>query len=718
MVKHAGAQAALKAEHITQDANNHMLTVVKDPHIEKVRNIGIIAHIDAGKTTTTERVLYYTGVSYRMGEVHDGTAVMDWMEQEQERGITITSAATTSFWKDKRINIIDTPGHVDFTVEVERSLRVLDGAVVVFCAVGGVEPQSETVWKQADKYGVPRIAFVNKLDRVGADFFRVVEMMRTRLHAKPLVVQIPWGEEEQFAGVIDLVEMKAISYDATTLGVDYHIEDIPGHLMEQAQEYREKLLEVAADYSEIVMDKYLAEEPVAPEELKEALRKATIDLSTVPVFCGSAFKNKGIQPLLDGVVDYLPSPVDLPPVKGVNQQVEETREVKVSAPFSALAFKTMSDPYMGQLTFLRVYSGCLKKGSSVYNPRKEKRERIHRILKMHANRREEIEEIYAGDIAAVLLKHTSTGDTLCDEDHPLVLESMEIPKTVMSVAIEPKTRADQEKLIQSLKSLAMEDPSLKIHLDEETGQTIISGMGELHLEIVVDRLLREFVVNATIGKPQVAYKTTITKKCQVEGKFIRQSGGRGQYGHVWLALEPVERGAGVTFVDKITGGVIPKDYIAAVRKGVLEAAETGIWGGFPVVDMSITLYDGSYHPVDSSEMAFKIASSMAFKKGMLEEGVSILLEPIMSLEVVAPEEFLGEIIGDISSRRGKVASMEVHKATAEVKAEIPLAETFGYSTTLRSLTQGRGNQSLSFLRYQATPNAIADTILSQYRMHT
>ena len=719
MVKHAGAQAALKVEHITQDAKNHMLKVVKDPHIEKVRNIGIIAHIDAGKTTTTERVLYYTGVSYRMGEVHDGTAVMDWMEQEQERGITITSAATTSFWKDKRINIIDTPGHVDFTVEVERSLRVLDGAVVVFCAVGGVEPQSETVWKQADKYGVPRIAFVNKLDRVGADFFRVVEMMRTRLHAQPLVVQIPWGEEDNLKGVIDLVEMKAISYDAETLGVDYHTEEIPDHLMEQAREYREKMLEVAADYSEILMDKYLAEETVAPEEVKAALRKATIDLKAVPVFCGSAFKNKGIQSLLDGVVDFLPSPVDLPPVKGLNQQEEEeTREVKVTAPFSALAFKTMNDPYMGQLTFLRVYSGCLKKGSSVYNPRKEKRERIHRILKMHANRREEIEEIYAGDIAAVLLKHTSTGDTLCDEDHPLVLESMEIPKTVMSVAIEPKTRADQEKLIQSLRSLAMEDPSLKIHLDEETGQTIISGMGELHLDIVVDRLLREFVVNATIGKPQVAYKTTITKKCQVEGKFIRQSGGRGQYGHVRLALEPVERGAGVTFVDKIVGGVIPKDYIAAVRKGVLEAAETGIWGGFPVVDMSITLYDGSYHPVDSSEMAFKIASSMAFKKGMLEEGVSILLEPIMSLEVVAPEEFLGEIIGDISSRRGKVASMEVHKATAEVKAEIPLAETFGYSTTLRSLTQGRGNHSLSFLRYQGTPNTIADTILSQYRTNT
>ena len=695
-----------------------MLKVVKDPHIEAVRNIGIIAHIDAGKTTTTERVLYYTGVSFRMGEVHDGTAVMDWMEQEQERGITITSAATTAFWKDKRINIIDTPGHVDFTVEVERSLRVLDGAVVVFCAVGGVEPQSETVWKQADRYRVPRIAFINKMDRIGADFFRVVEMMSLRLHAQPLVMQLPWGEEEGFRGVIDLVEMKAISYDVATLGVQYQREDIPDHLMGRAREYRERMLEIAADHSEMVMGKYVAGEPIEPGEIKAALRKATIGLKAVPVFCGSAFKNKGIQALLDGVVDFLPSPVDLPPVMGLNQGEEEAREVNASAPFSALAFKTMNDPYMGQLTFLRVYSGSLKKGSSVYNPRKEKRERIHRILKMHANRREEIEEIYAGDIAAVLLKYTSTGDTLCDEDHPIVLESMEIPKTVLSVAIEPKTRADQEKLMQSLRSLAMEDPSLKIHLDEETGQTIVSGMGELHLEIVVDRMLREFLVNATIGKPQVAYKTSITKRCQVEGKFIRQSGGRGQYGHVWLALEPAERGAGVTFVDKITGGTIPKDYIAAVKKGVLEAAETGIWGGFPVVDMCITLYDGSYHPVDSSEMAFKIASSMAFKKGMREEGASILLEPIMSLEVVAPEEFLGEVIGDISSRRGKVAAMEVRKATAEVKAEVPLAETFGYSTALRSLTQGRGNHSLSFLRYQATPAAIADNLLSQYRTHT
>lgn len=715
MAKYAGTEAALKKEQ-TDRGNKYMLKVVQGPQIDRVRNIGIIAHIDAGKTTTTERVLYYTGVSYRMGEVHDGTAVMDWMEQEQERGITITSAATTCFWRDKRINIIDTPGHVDFTVEVERSLRVLDGAVIIFCGVGGVEPQSETVWKQADKYRVPRIAFINKMDRVGADFFRVVEMMKARLHAQPLILQLPWGKEEQFKGVIDLITMKAISYDESSLGMQYQEEDVPADLLDEAKTYREKLLEVAADYSEDIMEKYLADQEISPEEIKSALRRATLDLKAVPVLCGSAFKNKGIQQLLDGVTDFLPSPVDLPPVEGVNMREEvETREVKVSAPFSALAFKTMNDPYMGQLTFLRVYSGCLKKGATVYNPRKDKREKIHRILKMHANRREETEEIYAGDIAAVLLKHTSTGDTLCDEDSPIVLEPMEIPKTVMSVAIEPKTRADQEKLMQSLRRLAMEDPSLRIHLDEETSQTIISGMGELHLEIVVDRLLREFVVNATIGKPQVAYKVTITKKCQVEGKFIRQSGGRGQYGHVWLSLEPAARGDGVTFTDKITGGVIPRDYIAAVRKGVLEAAESGVWGGYPVVDLSITLYDGSYHPVDSSEMAFTIASSMAFKQGVLEDGEPVLLEPIMSLEVVAPEEFLGELMGDISSRRGKVTAMEVQRGVAEIKAELPLAETFGYSTTMRSLTQGRGNHSLSFLRYQETPRTIAEDILSEYR---
>ena len=713
MARQTGTQVAYREDQ-TDNRKEPRLNVVKVPQLDNVRNIGIIAHIDAGKTTTSERVLFYTGVSHRMGEVHDGTAVMDWMEQEQERGITITSAATTCYWKEKRINVIDTPGHVDFTVEVERSLRVLDGAVVIFCAVGGVEPQSETVWKQADKYRVPRIAFINKLDRVGADFLRVVEMMRTRLHTHPLALQLPWGEEEHLKGVIDLIEMKAISFETSSLGVEYQLEEIPADLLEKAQEYREKILEVAADYSEVVMEKYLAEEDIDSEEIIKALRKATLNLKAVPVLCGSAFKNKGIQQLLDAVVDYLPSPTDLPPVVGVNRRdEEEERAVKISEPFSALAFKTMNDPYMGQLTFLRTYSGCLKKGDSVYNPRKDRRERIHRILKMHANRREEIDEIYAGDIAAVLLKHTTTGDTLCDENHSIVLEPVEIPKSVLSVAIEPKTRADQEKLMQSLRRLAMEDPSLVIHLDEETGQTIISGMGELHLEIVVDRLLREFVVNAIIGKPQVAYKVTTTKKCKVEGKFIRQSGGRGQYGHVWLALEPAEPGEGVTFTDKITKGVVPRDYIAAVRKGVLEAAETGVWGSYPVVDLSVSLYDGSYHPVDSSEMAFTIAASMAFKQGVLKDGKPVLLEPIMSLEVVAPEEFLGELMGDISSRRGKVTSMEVDNETAEIKAEVPLAETFGYTTVLRSLTQGRGNQSLSFLRYHETPGAIADSIITK-----
>ena len=717
MVTRVGEQAILKEEQNYNCGRKHMLKLIDDPALDKVRNIGIIAHIDAGKTTTTERILYYTGVSYRMGEVHEGTAIMDWMEQEQERGITITSAATTCFWENHRINIIDTPGHVDFTVEVERSLRVLDGAVVVFCGVGGVEPQSETVWKQADKYLVPRIAFINKMDRVGSDFFRVTEMMKNRLGASPLVLQLPWGQEGDFKGVIDLIHMKALAFDEETLGVNYHQTEIPSHLSNLAKEYQGKILEVAADYSESLMEKYVAEQDINPQELKVVLRRATLDLKVIPVFCGSSFKNKGVQPLLDGIVDFLPSPIDLPPIKGINEKgEEETREAKVSAPFSALAFKTLNDPYMGQLTFVRVYSGCLRKGSFVYNTHKEKKEKIHRILKLHANKREEIEEIYAGDIAAILLKHTTTGDTLCSEDYPIALEPVEIPKTVMSVAIEPKTRADQEKLVSALRKLAMEDPSFRIHLDEETGQTIISGMGELHLEIIADRLLREFLVNATIGNPQVAYKATITKRSQAEGKFIRQSGGRGQYGHVWLELEPLERGTGVTFSDKITGGVIPREYISAVKKGVLEATESGILGGFPAVDLSITIYDGSYHPVDSSEMAFKIASSMAFKRGVIE-GVPILLEPIMLLEIVSPEEFLGELTGDIAARRGKVTSMEVLKNSSEVKAEIPLAESFGYSTTLRSLTQGRALHTLSFIRYQETPNTIADKILSKYNVH-
>lgn len=717
MVTRVGEQAVLKEEQDYNCVGMHMLTLMNGPALDKVRNIGIIAHIDAGKTTTTERILYYTGVSYRMGEVHEGTAVMDWMQQEQERGITITSAATTCFWENHRINIIDTPGHVDFTVEVERSLRVLDGAVVVFCGVGGVEPQSETVWKQADKYLVPRVAFVNKMDRVGADFFRVVDMMKSRLGASPLVLQLPWGQEGDFQGVIDLIHMKALAFEEETLGANYHQTDIPSHLIHLAKEYQGKIVEAAADYSESLMEKYVAEQDISPQELKVALRKATLDLNIIPVFCGSAFKNKGVQPLLDGIVDFLPSPIDLPPIKGLNEKgEEEIREATVDAPFSALAFKTLNDPYMGQLTYVRVYSGCLRKGSFVYNMHKDKKEKIHRILKMHANKREEIEEIYAGDIAAIPLKHTTTGDTLCVDDHPIALEPVEIPKTVMSVAIEPKTRSDQEKLMSALRKLAMEDPSFRIHLDEETGQTIISGMGELHLEIIADRLLREFLVNATIGKPQVAYKATITKRSRAEGKFIRQSGGRGQYGHVWLELEPLERGAGVTFTDKTTGGVIPKEYIASVKKGVLEATESGILGGFPAVDLRVSVYDGSYHPVDSSEMAFKIASSMAFKRGVVD-GVPILLEPIMLLEITSPEEFLGELMGDIASRRGKVTFMEVQKNFSEIKAEVPLAESFGYSTTLRSLTQGRALHSLSFIRYQQTPSTIADKILLTSNMH-
>jgi len=714
MVRYLGAQLAHKQDEPLNQSTRAMLEVVTAPQLNKVRNIGIIAHIDAGKTTTTERVLFYTGVSHRMGEVHDGTAVMDWMEQEQERGITITSAATTCFWNNHRINIIDTPGHVDFTVEVERSLRVLDGAVVVFCGVGGVQPQSEAVWRQADKYGVPRIAFVNKLDRTGADFLRVVEMMRSRLHAHPLVLQLPWGAEDRFTGAIDLISMEAVRYDEGTLGMNLRREAVPAEMMESAKLHREKILEVAADYSEALMQKYVAEEPVTPQEIRAALREATLKLKIVPVVCGSAFKNKGIQQLLDAVVDYLPSPLDLPPVRGFNlKEEEEERAAKAGEPFSALAFKTMNDPYVGQLTFLRVYSGSIRKGDSVYNPRKMKRERVQRILKMHANRREEIDEIAAGDIAAALLKYATTGDTLCDEDRPIMLEPVEIPQSVISLAIEPKSRADQEKLIGSLRKLALEDPSLVINLDEETGQTIISGMGELHLEIVVDRLLREFLVNASVGKPQVAYKAGITRKCRVEGKFIRQSGGRGQYGHVWLELEPLTRGSGANFINAITGGIIPREYIAAIKKGVLEAAESGIWSGYPVMDVNITLFDGSYHPVDSSEMAFTIAASMAFKRGVLEEGGPVLLEPIMSLEVVAPEPFLGDLIGDISSRRGRVLSMEVRQETAEIKAEVPLAEMFGYSTVLRSITQGRGLHTLSFLRYQETPGSISAAIIAE-----
>ncbi|MEI8356195.1 MAG: elongation factor G, partial [Deltaproteobacteria bacterium] len=624
--------------------------------LDKTRNIGIMAHIDAGKTTTTERILYYTGVSYKIGEVHEGTATMDWMVQEQERGITITSAATTCSWRDHRINIIDTPGHVDFTIEVERSLRVLDGAVAVFCSVGGVEPQSETVWRQADKYGVPRIAFINKMDRVGADFFRGIEMIKDRLKANAVPIQLPIGKESSFTGVIDLVEMKAIVWNDESLGANFQTQDVAEEDMQLALEYREKMIEELATHNDDLMDKYLNGEKFTIEEIKAAIRRSTIDIKIIPVVCGSAFKNKGVQNLLDAVVEYMPAPTDIPPIKGLNPdtETEVERTASDSEPFSALAFKIMGDPFVGQLCFFRVYSGVLSSGSYIYNSTKGKKERIGRILKMHANKREEIKEVYAGDIAAAVgLKYTTTGDTLCIESSPVILESIEFPEPVISIAIEPKTKVDQEKLGLSLAKLASEDPSFRVKTDEETGQTIISGMGELHLEIIVDRLMREFKVEANVGKPQVAYRETITKKVKVEGKFVRQSGGRGQYGHVWLEIEPQEPGVGYEFVDAIKGGVVPREYIPAVDKGIQETLGTGGLAGFPVVDVKVSLIDGSYHDVDSSEMAFKIAGSMGFKEGCSKAG-PILLEPIMSVEVVVPEEYMGDVIGDLNSRRGHI----------------------------------------------------------------
>jgi elongation factor G len=684
--------------------------------LEKTRNIGIMAHIDAGKTTTTERILYYTGVSYKIGEVHDGTATMDWMVQEQERGITITSAATTCFWRDHRVNIIDTPGHVDFTIEVERSLRVLDGAVAVFCSVGGVEPQTETVWRQADKYGVPRLAFVNKMDRLGADFFRVVQMIRDRLGAHPVIVQIPIGAEEKFIGIVDLISMKAMVWEEESLGAKFHEEPIPEGLKAQADEHREKLLEAAADSDESLMEKYLEGNPIGEAELRAAVRKATLALKIVPVLCGSAFRNKGVQPMLDAVVDFLPSPIDIPAVKGVNpdtQQIEE-RPAKDDAPFAALAFKIMTDPFVGTLSFFRVYSGSLTSGSSVYNSTKTKRERIGRLLKMHANKREEIKEVYAGDIAAAVgLKTATTGDTLCDEDHPIVLESIDFPDPVISIAIEPKSKADQEKLGLSLQKLATEDPSFKVRTDEETGQTIISGMGELHLEIIVDRLLREFNVGANVGKPQVAYKETIRKAVEQQGKFIRQTGGRGQYGDVWIKLEPQQPGAGFEFVDAIKGGSIPREYIPAVEKGIREATDNGALAGYPMVDVKVTLFDGSYHDVDSSEIAFKIAGSMAFKEAA-RKASPVLLEPIMSVEVVVPEEFMGDVIGDISARRGKVLGMDTRPAAQAIDARVPLAQMFGYATDLRSMTQGRATYTMQFSHYEPVPTAVAEGIVAKF----
>jgi elongation factor G len=685
--------------------------------LEKTRNIGIMAHIDAGKTTTTERILYYTGVSYKIGEVHEGTATMDWMEQEQERGITITSAATTCSWRDHRINIIDTPGHVDFTIEVERSLRVLDGAVAVFCSVGGVEPQSETVWRQADKYRVPRIAFINKMDRIGADFFRGLSMIKDRLKANPVAIQLPIGKESEYKGIVDLVEMKAIVWDEESLGAKYHVTEIPAELQDIALEYREKMIDELASHDDELMNKYLGGEELTLDEIKASIRKATIDINICPVTCGSAFKNKGVQNLLDTVVDYLPAPTDIPAIKGIDPDTEGEleRNADDAEPFSALAFKIMTDPFVGQLCFFRVYSGVMSSGSYVYNSTKGKKERIGRILKMHANKREEIKEVFAGDIAAAVgLKYTTTGDTLCEESKPVILESIEFPDPVISIAIEPKTKADQEKLGISLQKLASEDPSFRVNTDEETGQTIISGMGELHLEIIVDRLLREFKVEANVGKPQVAYRETISKKVKVEGKFVRQSGGRGQYGHVWLEVEPQEPGAGYEFVDAIKGGVVPREYIPAVDKGIQEAMNTGVMAGYPVVDVKITLVDGSYHDVDSSEMAFKIAGSMGFKEGCSKAG-PVLLEPIMSVEVVVPEEYMGDVIGDLNSRRGHIMGMESRGGAQVVTSMVPLAMMFGYATDLRSATQGRATYTMTFHHYEQVPKSVSEEIIAKVK---
>ena len=685
----------------------------RDFSLDKVRNIGIMAHIDAGKTTTTERILFYTGKTHKLGEVHEGTATMDWMVQEQERGITITSAATTCYWKGHKINIIDTPGHVDFTVEVERSLRILDGAVAVFSAKEGVEPQSETVWRQADKYHVPRIAYVNKMDVIGADFFNVIDMIRERLGANPVAIQIPIGKEDTFRGIVDLIKMEAIIYK-DDLGTVMDETEIPEDLKSLAEEYREKLLEAIAEVDETIMEKYLEGEEITEEEIHAALRKGTISGELVPVVCGSSYKNKGVQPLLDAIVNYLPSPLDLPPVKGMSIDGGEELERKPddNEPFSALAFKIMADPYVGKLAFFRVYSGTLKAGSYVLNSTKGKKERIGRILRMHANHREEIDAVYTGDIAAAVgLKDTTTGDTLCDENHPILLESMDFPEPVISVAIEPKTKAAQEKMSIALSKLAEEDPTFKTYTDQETGQTIIAGMGELHLEIIVDRLRREFNVECNVGKPQVAYKETITKPVRVEGKFIRQSGGRGQYGHVWLEMEPAPRGEGYIFENRIVGGVIPKEFIPAVDAGIQEAMQNGVLGGYPVIDVKVALIDGSYHEVDSSDMAFKIAGSIAFREGM-KKADPVLLEPIMKVEVVVPEEYMGDVIGDLNARRGKVEGMETRSGARVIRAFVPLAEMFGYATDLRSKTQGRGTYTMQFHHYEEVPKNIAEQILS------
>ena len=690
--------------------------------IERYRNIGISAHIDAGKTTTTERVLFYTGVSHKIGEVHDGAAIMDWMEQEQERGITITSAATTCFWKgmdktlpEHRINIIDTPGHVDFTIEVERSMRVLDGACMVYCAVGGVQPQSETVWRQANKYHVPRLAFVNKMDRQGANFFKVYEQMRARLHANPIPIQIPIGAEEKFEGVIDLVRMKAIYWDEASQGMKFELRDIPGDLLALAKEWREKMVESAAEASEEMMNKYLEEGELTEAEIKQCLRIRTIAGEIVPMLCGSAFKNKGVQAMLDGVVDYLPAPTDIRPVKGElpDGSIGE-RKASDDEPFSGLAFKIMTDPFVGQLIFFRVYSGMLKSGDTIYNPIKGRKERVGRILLMHANEREEIKEVFAGDIAAAVgLKEATTGDTLCDPAKEIILERMVFPEPVIHVAVEPKTKVDQEKMGLALNRLAQEDPSFRVRTDEESGQTIISGMGELHLEILVDRMKREFGVEANVGAPQVAYREAIRKPVEIEGKFVKQSGGRGQFGHVWIKMEPNEAGKGFEFVDAIKGGSVPREYIPAVEKGLRETLPNGVLAGFPVVDVKCTLFDGSYHDVDSNENAFKMAASMAFKDGM-RKASPVLLEPMMSVEVETPEDYTGTVMGDLSSRRGMVQGMDDMAGGGKVvKAEVPLAEMFGYSTALRSATQGRATYTMEFKHYSEAPKNVAEAVINR-----
>ena len=690
--------------------------------IERYRNIGISAHIDAGKTTTTERILFYTGVSHKIGEVHDGAAVMDWMEQERERGITITSAATTCFWKgmdsnypEHRVNIIDTPGHVDFTIEVERSMRVLDGACMVYCAVGGVQPQSETVWRQANKYKVPRLAFVNKMDRQGADFFKVYEQMKMRLKANPVPLQVPIGAEENFEGVIDLVRMKAIYWDEASQGMRFDLRDIPANLAGKAQEWHENMLEAAAEANEELMNKYLEEGTLSEADVKAGLRQRTIASEIVPMLCGSAFKNKGVQAMLDAVIDFMPAPTDIPPVKGELEDGKEgERKADDAEPFSGLAFKIMTDPYVGQLTFFRVYSGVVKSGDTIYNPIKGRKERIGRILQMHANQRQEIKEVRAGDIAAAVgLKEATTGETLCDPDKAITLVKMVFPEPVIHVAVEPKTKADQEKMGIALNRLAQEDPSFRVRTDEESGQTIISGMGELHLEILVDRMKREFSVEANVGAPQVAYREAIKKSTEIEGKFIKQSGGRGQYGHVWLKLEPNEAGKGFEFIDAIKGGTVPREFIPAVEKGLNETLPNGVLAGFPVVDVKVTLFDGSYHDVDSNENAFKMAASIAFKDGM-RKASPVLLEPMMAVEVETPEDFMGNVMGDLSGRRGMVQGMEDQVGGIKlVKAEVPLAEMFGYSTTLRSLSQGRATYSMEFKHYSEAPKNVAEAIINK-----